>query len=184
MPFAKDQRRAGKDRRAHGGLPHEFLGKHGLSKTEAAKIIERVLAEEGHTPECVFDFAQAITAIRRSKSRVAWRSTYRISIPHECGDSKVVRNAPHASSPAASGHKASQERRMRTHSRLSYCIKFVTYDRLPRAVDGGKGKPVSLKGAPLAELAAWRAQYSPDDFLFLYGAKRLNRRFVRLARTA
>jgi hypothetical protein len=65
---------------------------------------------------------------------------------------------------------------------LSYCIKFVTYDRLPRAVDGRKGKPVSLKGGPLDELAMWRARYAPDDFLFLYGAKRLNGRFTRLAR--
>jgi len=65
---------------------------------------------------------------------------------------------------------------------LSYCIKFVTYDRLPKAAGGGLGKPVPLKGAPLAELAVWRAQYSPDDSLFLYGAKRLNGRFTRLAR--
>jgi hypothetical protein len=65
---------------------------------------------------------------------------------------------------------------------LSYCIKFVTYDRLPRGDSGAKGKAVSLKGKPLDELIEWRSQYVPNDFLFLYGAKRLNGRFVRLAR--
>jgi hypothetical protein len=67
-------------------------------------------------------------------------------------------------------------------AQLSYCIKFVTYDRLPRGESGRKGKPVPLKGAPLNELIEWRSQYSPADALFLYGAKRLNGRFVRLAR--
>jgi hypothetical protein len=63
---------------------------------------------------------------------------------------------------------------------LSYCIKFVTYDRRPRGDNGAKGKAVSLKGKPLDELVGWRSQYQPRDFLFLYGAKRLNGRFVRM----
>jgi hypothetical protein len=63
---------------------------------------------------------------------------------------------------------------------LSYCIKFVTYDRLPRGDNGAKGKAVSLKGKPLDELVEWRSRYSPGHFLFLYGAKRLNGRFVRM----
>src|SRR6202453_1964307 len=66
--------------------------------------------------------------------------------------------------------------------KLSYCIKYVAYDRLPKTAGGGLGKPVPLKGATLAELAVGRAQYSPDDSLFLYGAKRLNGRFPSLAR--
>jgi hypothetical protein len=67
---------------------------------------------------------------------------------------------------------------------LSYCIKFVTYDCLRRGDNGAKGKVVPLKGRPLDELVAWRSQYSPSDFLFLYGAKRLNGRFVRMLRSA
>ena len=66
---------------------------------------------------------------------------------------------------------------------LSYCVKFLTYDCLPRGENGAKGRAVPLKGKPLEELVAWRALYAPDNFLFLYGAKRLNDRFVRLART-
>jgi hypothetical protein len=62
---------------------------------------------------------------------------------------------------------------------LSYCIKFVTYDFLPRGSNGAKGKAVSLKGSPLDELVEWRSRYSPGDFLFLYGAKRQNGKFVR-----
>jgi hypothetical protein len=69
-------------------------------------------------------------------------------------------------------------------AQLSYCIKFVTYDRLLPGESVVKGKPVSLKGKPLDELVGWRAQYAPDDFLFLYGAKRLNGQFVRLVRSA
>ena len=67
---------------------------------------------------------------------------------------------------------------------LSYCIKFVTYDRLPRGDSGAKGKAVSLKGKPLEELIEWRSQYAPNDFLFLYGVKRLNGMFVRMLRNA
>ncbi|MDA9398665.1 DUF932 domain-containing protein [Bradyrhizobium sp. CCBAU 45389] len=46
----------------------EFLRKRGFSKTESAKIIERVLSEEGRKPESVFDFVQGITAVARGKT--------------------------------------------------------------------------------------------------------------------
>ncbi|TWB86845.1 hypothetical protein FBZ93_12627 [Bradyrhizobium macuxiense] len=46
----------------------EFLRKRGFSKTETAKIIETVLAEEGRKPESVFDFVQGITAVARGKT--------------------------------------------------------------------------------------------------------------------
>ena len=45
-----------------------FLRKRGFSKAETTKIIETVLAEEGHNPESVFDFVQGITAMARSKT--------------------------------------------------------------------------------------------------------------------
>jgi hypothetical protein len=45
----------------------DFLRKRGLSKTETARIVETVLAEEGRPPESVFDFVQGITAVARSK---------------------------------------------------------------------------------------------------------------------
>jgi hypothetical protein len=45
----------------------DFLRKRGFSKTETAKIIETVLAEEGRKPESVFDFVQGITAVARGK---------------------------------------------------------------------------------------------------------------------
>ncbi len=45
----------------------EFLRKRGFSKTETAKIIETVLAEEGHEAESVYDFVQGITACVRAK---------------------------------------------------------------------------------------------------------------------
>lgn len=45
----------------------EFLRKRGFSKAETSKIIETVLAEEGHPPRSVFDFVQGITAIAREK---------------------------------------------------------------------------------------------------------------------
>jgi hypothetical protein len=45
----------------------EFLRKRGFSKGETAKIIDIVLAEEGHKPESVFDFVQGITAVARNK---------------------------------------------------------------------------------------------------------------------
>src|SRR5262249_30816071 len=45
----------------------DFLRKRGFGKSETAKIIETVLAEEGRKPESVFDFAQGITAVARDK---------------------------------------------------------------------------------------------------------------------
>ena len=45
----------------------DFLRKRGFSKAETAKIIETVLAEEGHPPASVFDFVQGITAVARDK---------------------------------------------------------------------------------------------------------------------
>lgn len=44
-----------------------FLRKRGFSKTQTTRIIETVLAEEGHQPESVFDFVQGITALARDK---------------------------------------------------------------------------------------------------------------------
>ena len=46
----------------------DFLRKRGFSKSETAKIIETVLAEEGRNPESVFDFIQGITAVARGKA--------------------------------------------------------------------------------------------------------------------
>ncbi|ADM09251.1 hypothetical protein PB2503_05902 [Parvularcula bermudensis HTCC2503] len=45
----------------------DFLRKRGFSKAETARIVETVLAEEGRSPESVFDFVQGITAVARSK---------------------------------------------------------------------------------------------------------------------
>ena len=45
----------------------DFLRKRGFSKAETGRIVESVLAEEGHPPESVFDFVQGITAVARSK---------------------------------------------------------------------------------------------------------------------
>jgi hypothetical protein len=45
----------------------EFLRKRGFGKSETAKVIEVVLAEEGRKPESVFDFVQGITAVARDK---------------------------------------------------------------------------------------------------------------------
>ncbi|VIO72419.1 hypothetical protein CI1B_40640 [Bradyrhizobium ivorense] len=47
----------------------DFLRKRGFSKSETAKIIETVLAEEGRKPESVFDFVQGITAVARDKTQ-------------------------------------------------------------------------------------------------------------------
>ncbi|WP_439402662.1 DUF932 domain-containing protein [Bradyrhizobium sp. DASA03068] len=47
---------------------NEFLRKRGFSRGETAKIIERVLSEEGRKPESVFDFVQGITAVARGKT--------------------------------------------------------------------------------------------------------------------
>lgn len=45
----------------------DFLRKRGFSKPEAAKIIDKVLVEEGHPPECIYDFVQGITRLARDK---------------------------------------------------------------------------------------------------------------------
>jgi hypothetical protein len=45
-----------------------FLRKSGFSKTDTAKIIQSVIAEEGHPPASLFDFVQGITAHARTKS--------------------------------------------------------------------------------------------------------------------
>ena len=47
----------------------EFLRKRGFSKAETARVIEAVLAEEGHPPASVFDFVQGITAVARAEPR-------------------------------------------------------------------------------------------------------------------
>ncbi|NGO55417.1 hypothetical protein G6N73_30965 [Mesorhizobium camelthorni] len=44
-----------------------FLRKLGFSKVETAKIIDAVLADEGHPPASVFDFVQGITRVARDK---------------------------------------------------------------------------------------------------------------------
>ena len=46
----------------------EFLRKRGFSKAETTKIIETVLAEDGHPPASIFDFVQGITAVARDKT--------------------------------------------------------------------------------------------------------------------
>lgn len=45
-----------------------FLKNRGFSKAETTKVIDTVLAEEGHPPESVFDFVQGITAVARTKA--------------------------------------------------------------------------------------------------------------------
>jgi hypothetical protein len=46
----------------------DFLRKRGFSRSDTAKIIETVLAEEGHPPTSLFDFVQRITAVARGKT--------------------------------------------------------------------------------------------------------------------
>jgi hypothetical protein len=45
----------------------EFLRTRGFSKAETASVVAKVIAEEGHPPASVFDFAQGITALARAK---------------------------------------------------------------------------------------------------------------------
>ncbi len=45
----------------------DFLRRRGFSRPETAKIIETVLAEEGHPPASLFDFVQGITAVARDR---------------------------------------------------------------------------------------------------------------------
>jgi hypothetical protein len=44
-----------------------FLRKRGFGKSDTAKVISTVLDEEGRPPESVFDFAQGIAALARSR---------------------------------------------------------------------------------------------------------------------
>ena len=44
-----------------------FLRKRGFSRAETTKIIDAVLAEEGHPPASIFDFVQGITQVARDK---------------------------------------------------------------------------------------------------------------------
>jgi hypothetical protein len=55
---------------------------------------------------------------------------------------------------------------------VSYIIKFTTYHRPLDRDGGGRSRAVPLPLARLAELARWWAQYSFDDFPFLFGAHR------------
>ena len=67
-PFIEGIRAARKRIVAHTDEDRtDFLRKRGFSKAEAGKIVETVLAEEGHPPESVFDFVQGITAVARTK---------------------------------------------------------------------------------------------------------------------
>lgn len=54
---------------------------------------------------------------------------------------------------------------------LSYLLKFVTYFRPRRQTGPSRSRAVPLPKARFLELAAWRSQYRPRDFLFLYGAR-------------
>lgn len=46
----------------------DFLTKRaGFGRTDAGKIIDTVLREEGRAPESIFDFVQGITAVARAK---------------------------------------------------------------------------------------------------------------------
>src|SRR5690606_31261435 len=47
----------------------DFLRKRGFSRPESAKIIEKVLLEEGRPPESIFDFVQGITRLARDKTQ-------------------------------------------------------------------------------------------------------------------
>jgi hypothetical protein len=45
-----------------------FLRNRGFSKSDTAKVISTVLAEEGHPPASLYDFVQGITAVARGKA--------------------------------------------------------------------------------------------------------------------
>ena len=47
----------------------DFLRKRGFSRPESAKIIEKVLMEEGRPPESIFDFVQGIPRLARDKTQ-------------------------------------------------------------------------------------------------------------------
>jgi hypothetical protein len=68
MPFIKDIKAARERIVARTDEDRvEFLRKRGFGKSETAKVIETVLAEEGRKPESIFDFVQGITAVARDK---------------------------------------------------------------------------------------------------------------------
>ncbi|GFM28660.1 hypothetical protein PY1_contig-05-54 [Novosphingobium sp. PY1] len=46
----------------------DFLRKRGFSRGDTTRIVDTVLAEEGHPPTSVFDFVQGITALARRKT--------------------------------------------------------------------------------------------------------------------
>lgn len=53
-----------------------FLRGRGFSKIDTSRIIGAVLEEEGHPPSSLYDFAQGITAVARSKSHQDDRLEY------------------------------------------------------------------------------------------------------------
>jgi hypothetical protein len=59
------------------------------------------LAEEGRKPQKAFDFVQGNSAGRHLEIETRQADHISNFDPRECGDSKVVRNAPHASSPGS-----------------------------------------------------------------------------------
>lgn len=54
---------------------------------------------------------------------------------------------------------------------LSYLLKFATYFRPRRQTGPCRSRAVPLPKARFFELAAWRSQYRPRDFFFIYGAR-------------
>ena len=55
---------------------------------------------------------------------------------------------------------------------ISYTFKYVTYHRPGKNSRSRRAQAYPLPPDRLAELACWWAQYSFDDFVFLYGARR------------
>src|SRR6218665_1517193 len=45
----------------------EFLRRRGFSKGDTSRVIQTVLAEEGHPPASLYDFVQGITAVARTR---------------------------------------------------------------------------------------------------------------------
>jgi hypothetical protein len=65
MPFVNGiKTSAGADHRATDDERTEFLRNRGFGKSETAKIIETVLAEEGRKPQSVFDFVRGLRQLR------------------------------------------------------------------------------------------------------------------------
>jgi hypothetical protein len=63
-------------------------------------------------------------------------------------------------------------------TQISYLQKFVTYHRPGSYTGSGRSKAIPLPPDRLAELARWWSQYTFDDFLFLFGARRRGGRIV------